>query len=104
MFLARGNKRGVIIHVGVFVNLSPLSLPINFTFSRLVSPPQFTLLPSAYRERKIRLHTLKQKLFVGNTKLYQILRTAPTAQSAWRILFPEESLGRLKINPYKKIK
>ena len=98
MFLARGNKRGVIIHVGAFVNLSPLSLPINFTFSRLVSPPQFTLLPSAYRERKIRLHTLTQK------KIYQILRTAPTAQSAWRILFPEESLGRLKINPYKKIK
>ena len=65
-----------------------------------MSPPQFTLLPSAYRERKIRLHTLTQKLFVGNTKLYQILRTAPTAHSAWRILLPEETLGRLKINPY----
>ena len=81
MFLARGNKRGVIIHVGAFVNLSPLSLPINFTFSRLVSPPQFTLLLSAYRERKIRLHTLTQKLFVGNTKLSNFTYSSHSAIS-----------------------
>ena len=29
-----------------------------------------------------------------------MLRTARTAHSAWRILLPEETLGRLKINPY----